>query len=367
MSKLSTLLYVICVLTVVCSASAAAEILIATAAPMSGRYAWMGEQYKRGTEMAVADLNAAGGVLGQKVRLVIGDDGCDADQAVAVANKFASDGVIFVAGHFCSGASIPASKVYEQTGILMISPSSTNPRLTDEGGANVFRVSGRDDQQGVVAGDYLADNYSANKIAILHDRTAYGEGLAEETRKQLNRRGVTEAMYAAYAPGEADYSPLVSKMRTAGIDVVYVGGYSTEAALIVRQAHDLGYEFQLVSGDAVVTEDFWLIAGAAGEGTLMTFFPDPRDNPEAMTVVKRFRAQNFEPEGYTLYAYGAVQTWAQAAAKARSLELDAMIASLRGNAFETVLGELRFDDKGDITTPSFAWYVWNNGQYVPLD
>jgi branched-chain amino acid transport system substrate-binding protein len=366
-SKRSTLVILIYVLTIACSTSAAAEILIATAAPISGRYAWMGEQYKRGAEMAVADLNAAGGVLGQNVRLVIGDDGCDADQAVVVANKFASDGVIFVAGHFCSGASIPASKVYEETGILMISPSSTNPKLTDEGGTNVFRVCGRDDQQGVVAGDYLADTYRAKKTAIIHDGTAYGEGLAEETRKQLNSRGVTEAMYAAYEPGEADYSPLVSKMRTAGIDVVYIGGYSTEAALIVRQAHDLGYEIQLVSGDAIVTEDFWLIAGAAGEGTLMTFFPDPRNNPEAVTVVKRFRAQNFEPEGYTLYAYAAVQTWAQAAAKAHSLELDVMIESLRRNAFETVLGELRFDDKGDVTTPSFTWYVWNNGQYVPLD
>ncbi len=367
MSKHSTLLFLICALTVVLSASAAAEVLIATAAPISGRYAWMGEQYKRGVEMAVADLNAAGGVLGQPVRLIIGDDGCDGDQAVAVANKFASDGVVFVAGHFCSGASIPASKVYEETGILMISPSSTNPRLTDEGGANVFRVCGRDDQQGVVAGDYLADHFGDKKIAILHDRTAYGEGLAEETRKQLNRRGVTEAVYAAYTPGEADYSPLVSKLRAAGIDVVYVGGYSTEAALIVRQAHDLGYRVQLVSGDAVVTEDFWLIAGAAGEGTLMTFFPDPRNNAEASTVVERFRSQNFEPEGYTLYAYGAVQTWAQAASKAGSLELEAMIAALRSNVFETVLGELRFDDKGDVTTPGFVWYVWKNGRYVPLD
>ena len=244
--------------------AAKAEIKISTAGPITGQYASFGEQMKRGAEMAVADLNAAGGVLGQKVVLLIGDDACDPKQAVAVANKFVSDGVQFVAGHFCSGSSIPASKVYEEEGILQISPASTNPKLTEEGGDNVFRVCGRDDQQGIVAGNYLADHWGTKKIAFLHDKTAYGKGLADETKKQLNKRGITETMYEAYTAGEKDYSALISKMKAAGIDVFYVGGYHTEAGLMVRQAREKGYNVQLVSGDALVTDEYWKITGAAG-------------------------------------------------------------------------------------------------------
>jgi branched-chain amino acid transport system substrate-binding protein len=187
-----------------------AQIVIATAGPMTGQYASFGEQMRRGAEMAVADLNAKGGVMGKKLVLKVGDDACDPKQAVAVANQFASDKVVFVAGHFCSGSSIPASKVYTEEGILQMSPASTNPKLTDEGGPNVFRVCGRDDQQGAVAGNYLADRFKGKRIAIIHDKTAYGKGLADETKKQLNKRGVKEAMYEAYTAGEKDYSALVS-------------------------------------------------------------------------------------------------------------------------------------------------------------
>jgi branched-chain amino acid transport system substrate-binding protein len=157
------------------------QIVIATAGPMTGQYASFGEQMRRGAEMAVADLNAKGGVLGKKLVLKIGDDACDPKQAVAVANQFVSDKVVFVAGHFCSGSSIPASKVYTEEGVLQMSPASTNPKLTDEGGPNVFRVCGRDDQQGTVAGNYLADKFKGKRVAIIHDKTAYGKGLADET------------------------------------------------------------------------------------------------------------------------------------------------------------------------------------------
>ena len=173
--------------------SAQADIKIATNGPMTGQYAAFGEQMRRGAEMAVADINAKGGVLGQKLVLSIGDDACDPKQAVAVANKTASDKVVFVAGHFCSGSSIPASQVYQEEGIVQISPASTDPKLTEEGRANVFRVCGRDDQQGIVAGDLLADKFKGKKIAFLHDKTPYGKGLADETKMQLNKRGVTEA------------------------------------------------------------------------------------------------------------------------------------------------------------------------------
>jgi branched-chain amino acid transport system substrate-binding protein len=343
--------------------SAHAEILIGVAGPMSGPDAGTGEEQRQGAEMAVADINANGGVLGENVKLVVGDDACDPDQAVAVANQLVDNGVVFVAGHYCSHSSIPASKIYEKAGILMISPGSTNPRLTDEGGENVFRVCGRDDQQGAVAGDYLADAWADKKIAILHDNSTYGKGLADETRKQLNKRGVQEAMHEAYVPGEIDYSPLVSKMQAVGIDVFYLGGYSTEAALMLLNARDQGYQAQLVGGDTLTTNEFWMITGPAGEGTLMTFGPDHRESEAARKVVGKFRAQGFEPAGYTLYGYGAVQVWAQAVEKAGSLELDAVVKTLRGDQFDTVLGKIGFDEKGDVTASGYVWYVWKDGEY----
>jgi branched-chain amino acid transport system substrate-binding protein len=342
---------------------AQADITIATAGPMTGQYASFGQQMKAGAEMAVKDINAAGGVLGQQLMLEIGDDACDPKQAVAVANQMINKGVVFMAGHFCSGSSIPASAVYDEEGIVQISPASTNPKLTDEGGPGVYRVCGRDDQQGIVAGDYMAKHFAGKKIAVLHDKTAYGKGLADETNKQLAKNGIKAAMYEAYTAGEKDYSALVSKMKAAGIDVIYIGGYHTEAGLILRQARERGLKAQLISGDALVTAEYWQITGDAGEGTLMTFSPDPRKNPDAAPVVKRFRDAGIEPEGYVLYTYAAVQAWAQAAEQAKSTDFDKMIASLNKNKFNTVLGDIGFDDKGDVTAPGYVFYEWSKGSY----
>jgi branched-chain amino acid transport system substrate-binding protein len=346
---------------------ARADVLIGAAGPITGQLAWLGEQMQRGAEMAVADINAADGVLGQQVRLITADDFCDSEQAVAAARKLISDGVVFVVGHLCSESSIPASKVYEAAGALQISPASTNPMLTEQGRDNVFRVIGRDDVQGTVAGNYLADHWSDKKIAILHDGTTYGKGLADETKAQLNKRGVAEAIYQAYAPEEDDYSTEIAALQAADIAVLYLGGRHLAAALMARSARDRGYSLQLVSGDTMSTEEFALIAGLAAEGTLFTFSPDPRQNAVAAPVVERFRAENFEPAGYTLFTYGAIQAWAQAVESAGSLEPRAVIASLRSRQFDTVLGRIDFDDKGDVTTSSWIWYVWKGGQYVPLE
>ena len=350
-------------MTAVSFTTAKAEIIIATAGPMTGQYASFGEQMKRGAIAAVAAINAKGGVLGQKIKLMIEDDACDPKQAVAVANKVASAGAVFMAGHFCSGSSIPASKVYTEEGIVQISPASTNPKLTDEGGDNVFRVCGRDDQQGVVAGNFLATQFKGKKLAFLNDKTAYGKGLADATEANYIKAGGKPAMVESYTAGEKDYSAIVSKMKAAGIDVFYVGGYHTEAGLIIRQAHEQGYKPQLVSGDALVTDEYWKITGEPGAGTLMTFSPDPRKNPVALPVVKKFRAMNYEPEGYTLYTYGAIQARAQAVEKAGSTDLKKVIASLRKNKFDTVLGKIGFNMKGDVTAPGYVFYEWKNGTY----
>jgi branched-chain amino acid transport system substrate-binding protein len=347
---------------------ARADILIGMAGPLTGKNAWFGEQMERGATLAVADLNAAGGVLGQQVQLLTADDFCDPEQAVAAAKKLVSDGVTFVVGHYCSGASIPASEVYEAAGVLMISPTSSNPMLTELGRANVFRVIYRDDAAGVVAGNYLADHWHNQKIAILHDDTTFGRGVAEETKKSLNQRGVTEAIYQAYVPGKTSYGAEIDQLQASDIAVVFIGGYHTELGLMARLARDRGYQVQLVAAVSLASEDFGLIAGPAADGTLFVDVADPRGRTEAAPVVERFRAAGFEPEGYTLLAYGAVQVWAQAVEKAGSLELDTMIAALRHHQFDTVVGPIRFDEKGDLAVQNPVLYVWHaDGTYAPLE
>jgi branched-chain amino acid transport system substrate-binding protein len=350
-----------------CTTNAAADILIGVAGPMTGKDAWFGAQLERGAELAVADLNAAGGVLGEQVQLLAADDYCDPRQAVAAARKLVSDGVIFVDGHYCSGASIPASEVYDAAGVLMISPASSNPMLTELGRANVFRLENRDDANGALIGNYLAEHWSDKKIAILHDDTAYGKGAAEEVKKSLNGRGVTEAIYQVYVPGKVNYGAEIDELQAAYIAVAFIGGYHTEIALMARHARDRGYSVQLIAANSMGTEEFALIAGEATEGMLYTAAPDPLRRPEAAPVVERFRASGYEPEGYTLYAYAAVQVWAQAAAKAGSLELQPMIASLREHQFDTVLGPIDFDEKGDRAVQNPVWWVWRGGEYMPVE
>ncbi len=348
--------------------TARADITIGVQGPITAQYASFGAQMKAGAEQAVADINGKGGVLGQKLNLEVGDSACDPKQAVAVANQFVGKGVKFVAGDFCSGSSIPSSKVYAEENIVQISPASTNPKYTDDrAGPGTFRVCGRDDQQGQVAGAFIAKNFAGKKVAILHDNSAYGKGLADETKKALNAAAAQEALYAAYTPGERDYNAIVSRMKGAGIEVLYIGGYHTEAGLILRQAKEQGMNVTLIGGDALVTNEFWQISGAAGEGTLMTFSSDPRRRPQAAEVVQRFRAKNIDPEGYVLYTYAAIQVWAQAADKIKNLEPRRIADAMKSQGpWQTVLGEISFDKKGDVTVPDYVFYVWKNGSYSQI-
>jgi branched-chain amino acid transport system substrate-binding protein len=342
-------------------------IPIAVVGPVTGENASFGAQMKNGGELAVEDINAAGGVLGKKLDLSIGDDACYPEQAVTVANQMTGSNVVLVVGHDCSGSSIAASKVYAKSNMVQISPASTNPTLTDDrAGPNIYRVCGRDDQQGRVAGSYLAKNFADKNIAILHDKNAYGKGLAEETKKALNAAGKQEVMYGTYAAGERDYSALVSKLRQADVDVLFLGGYHTEAALIVRQMRDQGMGTVLMGGDTLVTQDYWSIAGPAGEGTLMTFLPDPRKNPAATEVVKRFKDRGIEPEGFVLYTYAALQAWTQAAQMAGTSDMGGVVKALNENEFDTVIGKFRFDEKGDPNLPPYAVYRWSKGTYEEI-
>jgi branched-chain amino acid transport system substrate-binding protein len=345
-------------------APANAEILIGIAAPLTGPMAWAGGETKEGAKLAVADLNEAGGVLGQRVEMIVVDDYCDEAQAVAAARKLIEAHATAIFGHDCSGAAIPASKIYAEAGVLMISDFATNPKLTEQGFRNVFRVVGRDDVQGRMVGDLLAERWGNARIAILHDGEAYGKGLAAETKRRLNSLGVKEAIFRAIEPGKADYLDIVLDLRSLGVDVLYYGGYVPEAGIIMRQAHERGYGLQLVMGDSLGQEDFWLIAGVAGEGALFTLFPDPRRRPEAAALLARMA--HSDSGGFTVYA--AIQAWAQAVEKTGTFETEAVAKGLRTQEFDTVLGRIGFDAKGDVTGyDTFVWYVWKDGEYVPVD
>ena len=356
------------VMVVAGAAAARGEILIGVPDILSGSYAWLGEQHAEGAKMAVEDINASGGVLGEPLVLITVDTYDDPEQAVAAAHKLVSDGVVFVEGPNASEAAIATAPIFEQARIIMILGSASNPRVTDSGWRNVFRVFGRDDRQGAVAAEYLARHWADQEIAILHDGTTYGQGLAEETRKALNARGIQERLYRQYDPNRVDYSDLVAELQAAAIDVAYVGGRTTEVGLISRQADDRDYGLQIASGDAIGSEEFYLVAGAATEETLFTSGPDPRTFPTARDVVRRFRERGFEPENYTLYAYAAVQAWAQAVKMAGTLDYETVIESLHAHEFDTVLGRIGFDQKGDVTGyDTYVWYVWQGGEFVPLE
>jgi branched-chain amino acid transport system substrate-binding protein len=348
--------------------AARAEVLIGVATPLTGPYAWTGEQVLQGASMAVQDLNASGGVLGEPLGTVVVDDYCDPEQAVAAAQRLIAADVPFVVGHQCSGAAIPASELYEAAGTVFISPAATNPRVTERGLRTVFRVCGRDDEQGRIAGDLLVEQWGDRRIGIVHDGQAYGEGIAQETRRRLHERGVEEAMFDAVTPGTVDFSDLVTRMRDAAIDVLFYGGYQHEAGLIVRQASERIEGIEFVMPDGVAGEDFWLVAGEAAEGILMSALAEARSRPSAAAVVEKFRKGGYEPLVSTLYAYAAVQAWAQAAEKAGTTDPEAVIPVLRSAQFDTVLGTLGFDDKGDVTgIPTFDWYIWTGGEHVPVD
>ncbi|WP_460450285.1 branched-chain amino acid ABC transporter substrate-binding protein [Alsobacter sp. SYSU BS001988] len=341
---------------------AAAQVKIGIGGPVTGANAAFGAQLATGAQQAVADINAAGGVLGQKLEAVQGDDAGDPKQGVSVANKFVGDGVKFVVGHFNSGVSIPASEVYADSGVLQISPASTNPKFTDRGLWNTFRTCGRDDQQGVVAGGFIARTFKGKNVVVLHDKTTYGKGLADETKANMNKAGLKEALYEGVNTGEKDFSALVAKIKAAKADLVYWGGLHTELGLIIRQMRDQGVTAPAMGADGITSDEFAAIGGDGVIGTYMTFPPDPRNRPTAKDVVQRFVARGFNPEAYTLYSYAAVQLIQQAAEDAKSLDPRKVAEVLRsGKTFKTVLGDISYDKKGDRLSLDYVLYTWRRG------
>ena len=339
--------------------SAAAQVKFGVGGPITGPNAATGAQMKNGVEQAAADINATGGILGQKITFEYGDDVSDPKQGVSVANNFVGDGVKFVIGHYNSGVTIPASAVYQENGILQITPASTNPTVTERGMWNIFRTCGRDDQQGKVAGAYILAHFKDKRIAFVHDKTTYGKGLADETLKTINAGGMKEVLYEGINKDDKDFSAVVSKVKASGADLIYWGGLHDTGGLILRQMRDQGIKAPFMGGDGIADDEFASIAGPGAEGTLMTYGPDPRKRPEAKDIVAKFRAKNFEPQAYTLYSYAAVQVIKQAAEAAKSLDPKKVADQMHsGMTFSTVIGDLAFDKKGDVTRLDYVVYVW---------
>ena len=343
------------------------EVVIGVAGPMTGDLAEFGAQLRKGAEQAVADINAAGGVLGRPLRLEIGDDVCDPKQAVSVAADLSGKEVLFVAGHFCSGSSIPASKVYQEENRIMISPSSTNPELTDSAAADgwqgVLRVCGRDDKQGSFAAEWVVKNLPGKKVAIVHDKSTAGKGVVDEFKRVLNSLGTTEVIYEAITAGEQDYTPLITKLQSVGTEVLYYGGYHPEAALIVRQAAEKGLKAPLISSDGMATKEFWTLAGPATAGTMFTNAVDPAKTSGGGGDCGEFRTSGYDPEGYTLNTYAAVQVWSDAAKKAGTTDTKAVMAALRSQTWQTVMGPATFDEKGDNKDYQYVMFIFADGGY----
>ena len=347
------------------------DLTIAVVGPLTGPLATIGDQFKQGAQAAADAINAKGGVSGRKIALKLEDDQCDPKQAVSVANRIVASGAHFIDGHACSGASIPASAVYAESGALMMSPASSNPVLTDDAAAkgwnSIMRLYTRDDAQGNFIGPWIAKTYAGKNVAVIHDKTAYGQGVAMAVKKSMNAAGLKEVAEEGINPGEKDYNALVTKLKEAKVDVVYFGGYHPEAGLILRQAKDQGFKFQLIMPDSIASPEFWQVTGDTGEGTLFVFPKDPQARPEAAAAVAKIQAGGFKPEGFTLFSYAVIEAIAQGVERAGSDDPAKVAQALKdGKPVHTVVGDVVFDEKGDLKNADYDINKWSAGKYAPI-
>jgi branched-chain amino acid transport system substrate-binding protein len=336
---------------------------------MSGQFAALGEQMRVGAAYAVADINAAGGLNGETLILETGDDRCEPDDGTAIANRMIGRNVVAVIGHLCSAPSINASKVYSNAGVVQISPASASPAFTDnrpDPSGGTYRLYAREDKQPETAGRFLAERFAGGNVAFINDGTTYGKTLADSAMAAYGEAGGTAVFSQAFEAGQSDYSGLVGQLEIQDVDAVYIGGYPADAAKVVRQMRRIGMDATVMGGDALLTTEYRDAAGDAADGTLVTFPADPRNRASAATLVNSLRADAVEPEPFTLYAYAAVQAWSMAVQKAGTTGYDAVVRALNEGRFDTVVGEVAFDARGDMSLTGYAIYRWRDGWYEEL-
>jgi branched-chain amino acid transport system substrate-binding protein len=348
-------------------AAAEAEVVIGVAGPMSGAFATIGQEMVDGVEAAVADINASGGIGGEPARVEIADDKCDATAGAAVANQLVGRGARLVVGHACTGAALAAAGVYDENAIVFVSPAATNPRLTDERvGPGVFRLSPRSDAQAQAIGAYLLARHPSGRVAFVHDGSVYGQGLVEAARTAFEARGGQAVVTQAYTPGERSQNALVGVMQDAAPDAVVIGGLQADAAVIAGGIRARGLDAEIIGSEALGLEEFRDLAGPAAEGVVFALPSDPRQRPEAAALVSALRGQGIEPTGATIPAYAAVQVYADAVQAVGDDAFEPVVEAISSRPFGTVLGEVRFDGKGDRTGTGWSLFVWRSGAPVPL-
>jgi len=343
------------------SAGAHAEtIKIAIAGPFTGAVTQYGAMVKEGVDTAVEMINASGGVLGKQLETVIMDDGCEPKQGPVVANRVVNDGIHYVVGHVCSGATIAATNIYDSEGVVMVSPSATAPAVTD--GKNyhmIFRTIGRDDQQGPAAAEFIINTIKPKAVAVLHDKQSYGQGIASAVRAELEKAGVSVPMFEGINAGDSDYSAVITKIRSSGADFVYYGGYHPEMGLLLRQGAEQGLKVKFMGPEGVGNPDINAIAGASVDGMLVTLPADFTQDPANAEVVKAFTDKKRDPGGaFQLTAFSATTAIAEGI-KGAGADDPAKVADwLHANTVNTPIGELSWDDQGDLKNFRFDVFTW---------
>ncbi len=344
--------------------SAEADQVIAVAGPMTGLQSAAGIDFVDGVEMAVNDINAKGGLLGQRLAYGMVDDACDPDQAEAAAKWIVSEPPAVVIGHDCSSCSIRAAPLYAKAHILQITPASTSPTLTEMGIGTVFRMLGRDDNQGRTIAHRLATFRPHGEIAVLDDGDIYGKGLADVVRSELKSHGIIPLVNESFPSGARSYHGIVHRMADAKIKAVFVGAYDLDVAMIAREVAAAKLPIAILAGDALIVPSFLEAAGKAGEAVTFTYPPNPLDQPASKALVDLARLHNVELGGEALLTYASVQVWAEAVRQANSFDTAKVAAALHSGQFTTIIGEVRFNAKGDIlgAPGEWLWYRWHAGK-----
>ncbi len=336
---------------------AADTIRIGLAGPVTGPVAQYGDMQFIGAEMAIEQINKAGGVNGAQLQGVRYDDACDPKQAVAVANKIVNDNVKFVVGHLCSSSTQPASDIYEDEGILMITAASTSPDITSRGYELIFRTIGLDSLQGPTAGNFIADHVKPKNVAVIHDKQQYGEGIATAVKQTLESKNIKVGLFEGINAGDKDFSSLIAKLKREGVDFVYYGGYHPELGLLLRQSKEKGLNVRFMGPEGVGNSEISAIAGPASEGMYVTLPKSFDQDPRNKELVDAFKAKKQDPSGpFVFPAYAAVQVIAEGIEKAGSTDTDKVAEALRSNTFDTPTGNLAFDEKGDLKDFNFVVY-----------
>lgn len=359
-----TTVFLIASLFLLCSCSKKEDtVKIGVVGPMTGDQSKMGMDMKNGADIAVKEWNQKGGVLGKKIELLVEDDQHDPKQAVSVANKLVNAVAAGIVGHFNSSTSIPASAVYSKAKMPMITPASTNPQLTEQGFSNVFRVCGRDDQQGLVAATFVTSVLKFKKVAVMHDKTTYGQGLADEFVKALGSM-VEVVYYNGVIQGDKDFRAVLTAMKEKKPQLLYFGGIYPEGGLLVKQARELGINIPFMSGDGVIDQKFIEIAGTASEGSYLTFSPDPEHLPTAGGFLKNYKASYGEPGPYSIYAYDATNVLLSAIETAKSTDGTVVSQTIHGMKHSGALGEIQWNENGDIIHSPYVVWITKDGKFT---